>query len=179
VRRRTFLLFTTGFAVMGPTAARDLPGVALLPDAALGIDDHHWRVIDRTMDHLFPDERNAPGAGAAHATAWLHNGLRMPEVDDAHRRFIGEGAIDLERLSREQEKKSFLELTTARREAVLRQLELRPGGKAWLQELLRYILEALLSDPVYGGNPGGTGWAWLEHRPGFPRPPKEKRYFLL
>jgi gluconate 2-dehydrogenase gamma chain len=45
-----------------------------------------------------------------------------------------------------------------------------------LSLLLYYIFEALLSDPVYGGNPGGIGWQWLEHQPGFPRPPADKIY---
>ena len=39
-------------------------------------------------------------------------------------------------------------------------------GRAWLSLLLYYIFEALLSDPVYGGNPDGIGWQWLEHQPG-------------
>jgi gluconate 2-dehydrogenase gamma chain len=52
-------------------------------------------------------------------------------------------------------------------------------GRAWLSLLLYYIFEALLSDPVYGGNPGEIGWRWLEHQPGFPRPPADKIYGSL
>ena len=55
----------------------------------------------------------------------------------------------------------------------------KQGGGRWLRELIHYILEALLSDPVYGGNPGGIGWRWLEHRPGYKRPSPQQRYFLL
>jgi gluconate 2-dehydrogenase gamma chain len=44
--------------------------------------------------------------------------------------------------------------------------------------LLDYIMEALLTDPVYGGNPNSIGWQWLKHQPGFPRPttPLKRRY---
>jgi len=45
--------------------------------------------------------------------------------------------------------------------------------------LLTYLLEALLADPVYAGNPNGIGWKWLQHQPGFPRPTKNKKYFKL
>ena len=31
-------------------------------------------------------------------------------------------------------------------------------------------MEALLTDPAYGGNPDGIGWRWLGHTPGYPRP---------
>ena len=76
--------------------------------------------------------------------------------------------------------KSFAGLPHEQREAVLRHMEKNhQRGREWLQEMIRYVFEALLSDPVYGGNPQAVGWKWLQHTPGFPRPPKEKRYFLL
>jgi gluconate 2-dehydrogenase gamma chain len=53
------------------------------------------------------------------------------------------------------------------------------NGKQWISTILRYILEALLTDPIYGGNPNAIGWKWLDHQPGFPRPPANKRYYLL
>ena len=49
----------------------------------------------------------------------------------------------------------------------------------WLSLLLTYLLEALLADPVYGGNPGGIGWQWLAHQPGFPTPPADKTWYKL
>jgi gluconate 2-dehydrogenase gamma chain len=43
-------------------------------------------------------------------------------------------------------------------------------GEAWLSTLISYTLEALLGDPVYGGNIDEAGWRWLDHVPGEPRP---------
>ena len=42
-----------------------------------------------------------------------------------------------------------------------------------------YLLEALLADPVYGGNTDEVGWKWLGYTAGFPRPPIGKRYFEI
>ena len=179
MKRRDFLIFTIGFGASGISAAKPLPKVAFTPSERVGIDDQHWRVIDAAMAHLFPSEEQAPGAADVHATAWLHNALSMPDVDDDHRRFMRRGAIQLEQISRARHNRSFIDLDEKAREAALRTLEEDRDGKAWLRETLRYILEALLSDPVYGGNPDAIGWKWLQHRPGFPRPPKNKRYFLL
>ena len=64
-------------------------------------------------------------------------------------------------------------------EIALRELEKTGAGRSWITELLHYLFEALLTDPVYGGNPGGIGWKWLDHTPGFRRPSKDKRFFLL
>ena len=52
-------------------------------------------------------------------------------------------------------------------------------GENWVSTLLFYICEALLTDPIYGGNPNGIGWAWLAHQPGFPRPSPEQSYGVL
>ena len=46
------------------------------------------------------------------------------------------------------------------------------GGKA-------ASVEALLADPVYGGNFDQTGWRWLSHQPGFPRPSADKTWYRL
>jgi gluconate 2-dehydrogenase gamma chain len=45
-----------------------------------------------------------------------------------------------------------------------------------LSSLLKYIFEALLTDPIYGGNPNSMGWEWLDHTPGQPRPNPANRY---
>ena len=49
----------------------------------------------------------------------------------------------------------------------------------WLSTLITYTLEALLSDPLYGGNTNGIGWKWLGHDPGNPRPSADKIYGRL
>ena len=61
----------------------------------------------------------------------------------------------------------------------MRQIEQSRAGRNWLSLLLTYVLEALLADPVYGGNPDGIGWQWLEHQPGYPRPPADKSWYKL
>ena len=65
---------------------------------------------------------------------------------------------------------SFIELNQAQREAMLRRIETNPVGRYWLSLMIYYLLEALLADPVYGGNIDTVGWQWLQHAPGFPRP---------
>jgi gluconate 2-dehydrogenase gamma chain len=75
--------------------------------------------------------------------------------------------------------RSFLALDDEQQELVLRDIAESDAGENWLSTLLTYLFEALLTDPVYGGNPGGIGWKWLQHVPGFPRPPLDKRYWLL
>ncbi|MEE8342688.1 MAG: gluconate 2-dehydrogenase subunit 3 family protein, partial [Gammaproteobacteria bacterium] len=73
----------------------------------------------------------------------------------------------------------FTALNEQERETVLREIEQSRAGRNWLSTLLTYLLEALLADPVYGGNPNGIGWQWLEHQPGYPLPPKDKAWHRI
>ncbi len=46
----------------------------------------------------------------------------------------------------------------------------RPEGAGWIRVVLGYTLEAVLGDPVHGGNVGEAGWTWAGYEPGDPRP---------
>ena len=72
-----------------------------------------------------------------------------------------------------------MKLNTDEKEKVLRQIEGSRAGSRWLSLMMTYLLEALLSDPVYGGNKDQKGWQWLEHIPGFPTPTTDQVYFKL
>ena len=131
-----------------------------------------WSTITQVQQHLFPADGNGPGALDIHANAYLFWAIQTPDFDSEERQFILDGAMQLNAFSLEQQQKRFNELDQKQRQAVLQTLADTSVGDRWLGALLTYILEALLCDPVYGGNPNEIGWHWLEHTPGFPRPPQ-------
>lgn len=181
MKRRQFLILTSGFA-LGATFsinAKNLPAVVIKPDEKTGLSASQWHTMDVVLKHFFPSEPDSPGATEIHATAWLHNALKMPDVDAGHRKVMHDGIVKLDKISQSLYKKSFIHLDELMREATLRELEKDREGHIWIKETMRYILEALLIDPVYGANPGGIGWKWLKHRPGFPLPPENKKYYML
>lgn len=130
-----------------------------------------WPTLSQVQQHLFPADGNGPGAIDIHANAYLYWAINTPDFDADERQYILDGATQLEAVSLELHQHRFIELATPQRESVLQTLAETGVGDRWLGALLTYILEALLCDPVYGGNPNGIGWQWLEHTPGFPRPP--------
>lgn len=131
------------------------------------------------FEHLLPSELEAPGAHEINAMGYLQWMLKESKLDKTFREFLLEGIQNLERVAHIETQKHFFELDLNKREKVLRALEATKAGHRWLKEILEFLMEALLSDPVYGGNRGEMGWKWLQHTPGFPRPPQNKRYFLL
>lgn len=157
--RRRFLLASAG-------------GIAALfaPARGLAKTADPWPVLAAVQDRLFPSEPHAPGAREIRALAYLQGVVADPRGDRDEQRFILKGVDWLEALSRQRHKASFVDLDPARRDEVLREVAATDQGDNWLSTLLYYLCEALLADPVYGGNPDGIGWTWLGHRPGFPRP---------
>lgn len=181
--RRTFML-RSGAAVATVAALAGLP-YALRKDLTretsfVLFSQAQHQVVRAVQIHLFPRGPDSPGAAEINATAYLETAITAPGIDPDTRNTIVNGIGRLQDASRERYDALFDRLEFGQREPLLRYLadETR-WGRAWLSLLLYYIFEALLSDPVYGGNPDGIGWQWLEHQPGFPRPPADKIYGIL
>ena len=169
--RRSFLLRLAGGSVLA------LFGRANLAAETQPLDEvRRWKLLDAVQQHLFPSEPDIPGAREINALAYLRFVVVDPKVDAEDRQFVLEGAGWLEELARDEAGQSFLDQNQDQREQLLRRIAATPAGENWLSTLILYLMEALLTDPVYGGNPDGIGWRWLQHIPGYPRPPKDKTY---
>lgn len=135
-----------------------------------------WRTIAAVQERLFPRDASSPGASDIHAARYLLYTMHAPDFDAQERQFLLDGVTHFNALCQEQQQQPFVSLTTDVQETLLRQASESSVGDRWLGGLLTYILESLLADPAYGGNPNGIGWQWLEHTPGFPQPAKP--YYL-
>lgn len=141
-----------------------------------------WLTISEVQEHLFPSEKNSPhsiGANDIQALNYLRAMIETPDFDKEEAELLHNGVTWLNDLSIQQYSKKFVQLDTKSKEKILRRVEGSNAGSRWLSLLLTYLLEALLTDPVYGGNPNGIGWKWLQHQPGFPRPAEDRKYFKL
>ena len=176
LNRRTFLTHAVGFLTtifFSPVLVR-----AAKEHTSIQRKDP-WSTIDVVQNHLFPSEIGSPGAKEINAITYLRNLIASPMIEQEEKDFILNGVKWLNDLSLEQHESVFVQLSYTQGSDMLHQITKTKSGRKWLSKLLTYIFEALLSDPVYGGNPDGIGWKWLNHHPGFPRPPKHKRYWDL
>jgi gluconate 2-dehydrogenase gamma chain len=154
-------------------------------DASHLFNKPDWNLINIVQNHFFPSELGAPGATEINALSYLHNYLSNPSTDSEEVQFILSGSRSLHSLAKQILAKNnlsnleFINCSIEQREQILRQFEQQTEGRRWLVNILNYLLEALLTDPIYGGNPNGIGWQWLEHQAGEPRPLMNKRYWLL
>ncbi len=134
------------------------------------------RTLTAVQEHLLPHEENSPGAKDINAANYLEMVLNQPGFDPEIRDFIADGLKRLAEFTTKKRLSPFEKMITEEREHTLKALQDLSWGQTWTSLILLYIFEALLSDPVYGGNPDGIGWIWLEHTPGLPRPVESTRY---
>jgi gluconate 2-dehydrogenase gamma chain len=187
LRRRQFLvsLLAGASAVATARTAADIlpmpPGGGVTSPLARVLEEAPWPLLEGVQSHLFPSEADSPGAAQINALAYLQDALGREEGDAIEdRRFLTAGAAFLrKRIALDYGGRLFEELGEEEREAALRKMAGSTDGANWISLVMYYLLEALLADPVYGGNTDEVGWKWLGYTAGFPRPPIGKRYFEI
>ncbi|ABV38147.1 hypothetical protein Ssed_3543 [Shewanella sediminis HAW-EB3] len=185
LNRRAFLRQTGAAAVLlGLLGAK--PSAVIAEEAEdkvendRGLEDfnaHSRGVVEAVQLQLFPDDGDGPSAKQLNGFQYLSWALDDPEnVAEGDKAFILKGVGWLEEQSKATQGESFIKLSLIQQDTVMKQISQTRAGENWLSLLLYYLLESLTLDPVYGGNPDGIGWKWLEHQPGFPQPVKGKTY---
>ena len=115
---------------------------------------------------LFPQEM----IENANAFAYITLVLKHSRITQDNKQFLLNGAKWLNEEALNRFKKSYIQLSSAERQALLKIIALESWGENWIKIVLKYILEATLGDPVYGVNKSEFGWKWLSFEAGQPRP---------
>jgi gluconate 2-dehydrogenase gamma chain len=134
------------------------------------------KILKEVQEHLFPHSDDSPGASDINALHYLHFVLTDPDIDDDNKNVLISGVDWLEEECKTTYNKLFLELSFEEKDAIFKDIEDTNWGYRWLSLNLTYIFEALLSDPIYGGNTSEIGWEWLKHTSGLPRPTSDNMY---
>jgi gluconate 2-dehydrogenase gamma chain len=181
IERRSFL----ANSLKAAAGVAVLPGMSFLTACSPDTNQQQlvkiqpWTTFAAVQQQLLPNDGNGPDAFSINATTYLKFVLDARDTDQDDREFLVNGIDWLDELCLKQFNNHFSACNSTQQQNSLSQIAKSDAGERWLSYLLLLIFEALLSDPVYGGNPDGVGWQWLEHQPGFPRPPANKRYMDL
>jgi len=144
----------------------------LLPKYSFAAGVSQLSIIAMVQEDLFPEREGIPTLAQINAEEYLNRVLQQSRVTQEHKNFIRNGAKWLNEEALIIFKKPYLSLSSQRRQKVLHVIAKESWGESWIDTMLTYIYEAMLSDPVYGGNTEGIGWRWLHHISGQPRPKK-------
>jgi gluconate 2-dehydrogenase gamma chain len=175
INRRAFLIAVSTFAG-GYGLSLILPDVLQFIRKPGALNPDQENTLREVQRHLFPSTNASPGADEINALAYLQLVLLDPVLDPRDQKFIINGIGWLEEECLTMFSTGFTNLEFIQKEEILRKIEKENWGERWLSDLLKYIFEALLTDPLYGGNPEGIGWEWLTHAAGIPRPSEANRY---
>ena len=108
-------------------------------------------------------------------TPYMYIVFNHSRISDEDKTFLKNGVKWLNEAAIKMYKKSYTELSSPRRQKVLAHVTQMEWGDSFVYDVMNYMFEAMLGDPVYGGNNHEAGWRWLNFQGGKPSP---KRPYL-
>ncbi len=160
LHRRNFLkagvlssavILTNGCSIFGITTSRD--------------------TIKVVQDDLFPKAKEL-GINTSNYISIIYRHHKIATED---KEFLKNGVKWLNETAHDRYQKHYTKLPDEKRQLVLQEIVTKKWGKNWVDSMMRYIFEAMLGDPIYGGNNHEAGWEWLAFTGGKPR---AKRMYL-
>lgn len=135
---------------------------------AKDIEERYWFIIQEVQNILFPKTSKMPSAKMFGSVNYLKENVHHESFDKNDAEFIIQGSIDFFKTFPE-----FLDSNKDKKLLFVKEASETEYGNSWLSKLVYYGIEAMLSDPIYGGNKFQSAWIALNHKPGIPRPKKK------
>jgi hypothetical protein len=126
--------------------------------------------LSQLQDDLFPEQKYIPNKKQINAKAYLILILNHPRVLQSDKDFLLNSAKLLNEKSEKLYDKLYNFLNYNQRQKLLKDIATTSWGESFIADNLKFIFEAMLGDPIYGSNKDESGWRWLEHKAGLPRP---------
>jgi len=122
--------------------------------------------IELVQNDLFPKAKEL----GINTFVYMSVVLNHSRITDEDKEFIKNGVKWLNEEAVEKYSATYTKLTSTQRQNILKIISQTRWGDSWINEMLTYSLEAMLSDPIYTANKDEAGWKWLNFQGGFPRP---------
>ena len=147
-----------------------------LPTVAFGFfsffkKEDKWLVLESVQNHLFPKQKDYPSVSEFRTMRYLKIVSSDKSFDRDDLEFLFKGVNEI------QKRGYKTDLAYMGKEKILKAFSKERFGENWISMVLNYTLEALFSDPIYGGNANMVGWKSFNHHSGKPRP--KKRFGVL
>lgn len=140
------------------------------------LDGKQMSILKSVLNILFPDDGNGPSIESLNTLNYILWVLRDPGASGKNKDYLVEGIDWADETAFEKSGKNYLDLDQQERERAVKNYIETEYGEEWCSIMMTLILESLVLDPIYGGNPDGIGWKWLEITPGYPQPDEKNRY---
>ena len=157
MKRRTFIALsaTSPLLLSMDTQAKEIPKDA-------------WEIIASVQDILLPKTKHMPSAQNVNALFYLVSNSSSEYFDANDLDLLIKGASIFH-----QKFPDFSHKSTESKNKILESATEDDYLEKWLSRLIYYTIEAMFSDPIYGGNTHELGWTSTLHTTGNPRPMKK------
>ena len=135
--------------------------------------------LQKVLDILFTPEPQTPSIAQINTLDHINRYLIDKNIDPDEQEFVINGLQWLDEAANEKHQKNFLSLSDIKQKEIISMIQKESWGETWLSKLLTLTFESLLLDTIYNVNFRETGWQWLHHQPGLPRPNKQNAYPVI
>lgn len=122
--------------------------------------------IKVVQDDLFPKAKELQ----INTSKYMNIIFKHSRINEEDKEFMRNGIKWLNEESIEMFQVPYIKVAQSKRQEVLKSIAAYRWGENWIDSMMRYIFEAMLGDPIYGGNNAEAGWKWLCFEGGNPHP---------
>jgi gluconate 2-dehydrogenase gamma chain len=140
------------------------------------LNRNNIKTLDQVLNILLPDDGFGPSATDLNSISYIINSLKDPQFSQKDFMIIKEGFIALDKFAHVEYSSDFSSQNLSAREKIIQKISSTKWGENWLSKIITFILESLLSHPLYGSNTNEIGWKWLNHYSGQPQPNEKLIY---
>jgi gluconate 2-dehydrogenase gamma chain len=134
------------------------------------ITKNNTLILEEVYEILFPKTSTMPSSKEFNALGFLLSTINHKTFLDYDKNLIINGTNSFIRSFPE-----FLNLSKdEKKELIYSIVNDNDYANTWLSKLVYFGIEAMLSDPIYGGNTQEIGWNSIKHKIGYPK--AKRRY---
>ena len=143
------------------------------------LSEREIKLFNSVLEFLWPDDGNGPSISEARVSEYILMNISGENFDADQKQYFKDGLRWIDETSVEEFGVNYEKLQAQKVNELFELVASTDWGNSWYSNLISMILEAVLADPVYGSNPEGNSYIWLEHDPGNPRPNENTKYQQL
>lgn len=143
------------------------------------LDKRQIDILQNVLKFLWPDDNFGPTLESIKAYEFFLWVLSDKNVDPEENQYLINGLNWVDETSVEDHNTHFDKLTGKQKYRLLKNVLNLDWGESWFSKVLTILFEAMFADPIYGSNPEGIVWNWLDHNPGQPRPIENNKYSIV
>jgi gluconate 2-dehydrogenase gamma chain len=148
-----------------------------LKNNASPLTDKQANCLKQIQNILLPADNFGPSAKDINAFNYVLEVLNDPLYDKDQREYIISGLSKINDIAQKDKNTDFINLSSGEQDNYVQILSQdKNWGESWFSFQLSLLMEALLSDPIYGSNTDESGWKWLAHTSGYPRANNLNKY---